>query len=215
MLRFLVPMLCLLPVLPAAAQVQVDPGALDALQAPAAETVPRPSSHVQPHVTRAPTTRPAQKPAATRPALPSAPPAIAVIPPPTTVPTRPAALAAPASVVPNAPGGASLDKGGMRVTFGPGRSDLSPETAAALHRLAAGTGAGGQDVITVSAYAAGSPEDPSMPRRLSLSRGLAIRSVLMADGIPSPRIIVRAMGSDGVSPADRVDIVAAANGGAR
>jgi len=57
------------------------------------------------------------------------------------------------------------------------------------------------------AYAAGRPEDPSTARRLSLSRALAVRAALMADGISSNRIYVRALGaqaSDG--PADRVDI---------
>ena len=44
------------------------------------------------------------------------------------------------------------------------------------------------DSFNVMAYAAGTPEDPSTPRRLSLSRALAVRRVLMADGVASARI---------------------------
>ena len=64
--------------------------------------------------------------------------------------------------------------------------------------------------INVIAYAAGKPDDPSTARRLSLSRGMAVRSVLLASGVPSSQIYVRALGataSDG--PADRVELVVA------
>ncbi|HVZ27227.1 MAG TPA: OmpA family protein, partial [Rhizomicrobium sp.] len=44
-------------------------------------------------------------------------------------------------------------------------------------------------------------------RRLSLKRALAIRQVLIDDGVPSERIDVRAMGgADDGGPADRVDV---------
>ena len=57
------------------------------------------------------------------------------------------------------------------------------------------------------AYAAGTPEDPSTARRLSLSRALAVRSALMADGVTSARIYVRALGATGGDEApDRVDL---------
>ena len=57
------------------------------------------------------------------------------------------------------------------------------------------------------AYAAGTPEDPSTARRLSLSRALAVRSALMADGVTSSRIYVRALGATGGDePPDRVDL---------
>ena len=57
------------------------------------------------------------------------------------------------------------------------------------------------------AYAAGTPEDPSTARRLSLSRALAVRSALMADGVTSSRIYVRALGATGGDEApDRVDL---------
>jgi hypothetical protein len=62
------------------------------------------------------------------------------------------------------------------------------------------------------AYAAGTPEDPSTARRLSLARALAVRSALIADGVSSTRIYVRALGAQpggalaGDAPADRVDL---------
>ena len=64
--------------------------------------------------------------------------------------------------------------------------------------------------VQVTAFAAGSPEDPSTPRRLSLARALAARAVLINEGIASTRIYVRALGSAaGDGPADRVDLSAA------
>ena len=51
--------------------------------------------------------------------------------------------------------------------------------------------------FNVVAYAAGTPDDPSTARRLSLSRALAVRSALMADGVGSARIYVRALGAAG------------------
>jgi hypothetical protein len=61
--------------------------------------------------------------------------------------------------------------------------------------------------FNVVAYATGTPEDPSTARRLSLSRALAVRSVLMANGISSSRIYVRALGAaGGDEPPDRVDL---------
>ena len=59
----------------------------------------------------------------------------------------------------------------------------------------------------VRGYAAGTLGDPSMARRLSLSRSLAVRNVLIAEGINSAQIYVRALGSNLTGePADRVDV---------
>jgi outer membrane protein OmpA-like peptidoglycan-associated protein len=69
----------------------------------------------------------------------------------------------------------------------------------------------------VSAFAAGTPEDPSTARRVALSRALAVRSVLIAEGVPSARIYVKALGASSPTaaegPADRVDVTV--GGGAR
>jgi hypothetical protein len=68
--------------------------------------------------------------------------------------------------------------------------------------------------VTVQAYAQGTKEDPSTPRRLSLSRGLAARAVLLNDGIASTRIYLRALGASdaGDGPPNRVDVTLEAPG---
>jgi hypothetical protein len=69
------------------------------------------------------------------------------------------------------------------------------------------TPSGGTVTFNVVAYAAGIADDPSVARRVSLSRGLSVRAALMADGVPSTRIYVRALGaSGGDAPPDRVDL---------
>ncbi len=65
----------------------------------------------------------------------------------------------------------------------------------------------GASGIQLEAYG-GSPGDKSSDaRRLSLRRALAVRQLLIDDGVPSARIDVRAMGgADDKGPADRVDV---------
>ncbi|MDP9095036.1 MAG: hypothetical protein M3N26_00535 [Pseudomonadota bacterium] len=142
-----------------------------------------------------------------KPAIPVSPPAILALPPPVAVPL---AHPAPPPVVPladDAPGTAMAIPNGLRVSFGTDRADLSPATAAALTQFADGLVAQPTASINLFAYAAGSPDDPSTPRRLSLQRALAARAVLMKAGIPSPRIYPRALGPAGGSEPDRVDVV--------
>ena len=62
----------------------------------------------------------------------------------------------------------------------------------------------------MNAWSAGTPDDPSTPRRLSLARALAVRAVLISEGVASPRIYVRALGADGGDPPDRAEITRAA-----
>jgi outer membrane protein OmpA-like peptidoglycan-associated protein len=95
----------------------------------------------------------------------------------------------------------------VRLVFEEGKTDLTPADEAAVRDLARAIPAPAADSISVIAYAAGKPDDPSTARRVSLSRGLAVRSVLLASGVPSAQIYVRALGStasDG--PADRVEL---------
>jgi hypothetical protein len=93
------------------------------------------------------------------------------------------------------------------VTFGGGEADLSPGSAAAIQNLVRTVPSGDNTSFNVVAYAAGTPEDPSTARRLSLSRALAVRSALIADGVNSARIYVRALGAaGGDEPPDRVDL---------
>jgi outer membrane protein OmpA-like peptidoglycan-associated protein len=204
-----------------AAQVTTDPRALDQLQPtgqahpPAKPPPPRPA---QQRPTRAKTTASttAHPPAVAppqEPLVPIAPPPPPVIPEPVSVPVRPVSTPAPPAVADDAPGTATQIEGGLRLTFGTDRADLNPATDTALRALVHGaaTPTGSSTTFTVTAYAAGTPEDPSTPRRLSLSRALTVRSVLINEGIASIRIYVKALGAaapaiaDG--PPDRADIV--------
>jgi outer membrane protein OmpA-like peptidoglycan-associated protein len=140
------------------------------------------------------TSKPAATPAAAPPALPTQQPAQP--PPATTVPgPAPSPLPLPPTV---------------RLVFEAGKADLTPAGEAAIQDLARAIPAPAEDSISVLAYAAGKPDDPSTARRLSLSRGLAVRSVLLASGIPSARIYVRALGATASNgPADRVELTVA------
>ncbi len=158
----------------------------------------------------APQPVPAPQAAPTPPAatLPEAPPpiiALAPVPPP-----PPAAQAPPPPPPPisdTATSAASAAGAGLRVTFGPGESDLSPASATAIQNLVKNGPQGDGISFNVVAYAAGTPEDPSTARRLSLARALAVRSALIADGVSSTRIYVRALGAQASdAPADRVDL---------
>jgi outer membrane protein OmpA-like peptidoglycan-associated protein len=141
--------------------------------------------------------------------VPTAPPAAPDLPPPIIVPTRPPPPPAPVPVTPGAPGAATTSAEGLRVTFGPERADLNPDSDAAITALAHAAPAPDSS-FTITAYAAGG-DDPSTPRRLSLSRALAVRGALMEAGIASVRIYVKALGASAPSiaegPPDRVDIV--------
>jgi hypothetical protein len=122
---------------------------------------------------------------------------------------RPDVPPPPATIAADAPGTATPITGGLRITFGPGRSDLNDATADALRKLAHDAPADAS--FSVSGYAPGMPEDPSTPRRLSLSRVLTVRSLLIAQGIASSRIYPKALGASAPDlaqgPADRADLV--------
>lgn len=198
------------------AQVKVDPQALDALT-PHTTRVPQP---VKPHPARPEPAHPSTGttvrtgPATPLPPVPAAPPPTIDLPPPITVPTRPVPAPVAPPVSADAPGTATPIPGGLRITFGPGRADLNPATEAGVQSLVHGgrgiAPAAADASFTVTSFAAGTPEDPSTARRLSLSRAIGVRSVLIAQGIASVRIFVRALGpasagfTDG--PPDRVDV---------
>ncbi len=201
--------LLLITTVSARAQATLDPRALEPLQKPAA--TPSPAA-VAPPAAPGRISHPAAPATPAQPQIrvPLAPPRVPVIPPPLVVPTRPLPPPAPPPVAAEAPGAAGAIPGGLRVTFGEGRADLNPGTVAALRTLAHGAGVVS---FSVAAFCRGTPEDPSTPRRFALSRALAVRSVLIAEGIPSIRIFVKALGAGhGVEdgPADRVDVTTAA-----
>lgn len=64
--------------------------------------------------------------------------------------------------------------------------------------------------IQLEAFGGKAGDKSSDARRLSLKRALIIRQLLIDDGIPSERIVVRAMGGAGSGALDRVDIFVAA-----
>jgi len=183
---------------------------------PPAPTAPPPAPAVPPPAPAAPAAGAAATAAAaaaiTLPDAPAAPPVIPPVPTPAAAapPPRPTPVAAAGSTAATLPEGVRAGlREGLRVTFATGRSDLSPEAAAALERFAKSMPRDDMVTLNIAAYAAGNPEDPSTPRRLALARALAIRTALMAEGIASARIYVRAHGTSGdfaAGPADRVDI---------
>jgi outer membrane protein OmpA-like peptidoglycan-associated protein len=132
--------------------------------------------------------------AAIAPITPPAPPPGSQPPAPPPVSDKATTAAAPTST-------------GLRLTFAPGESDLSPESSASIKQLTAAAPTGDATTFNVLAYAPGKADDPSTARRISLSRAMAVRSALVADGVPSARIFVRALGEQyGDGPPDRVDI---------
>ena len=147
-------------------------------------------------------------PTAAKPAVPAAPPnAVAIPPPAVVVPTAPPPPPPPVPVADDAPDAVASVEGGVQVTFGHDRSDLNRAAVAAIEAVAAEARAK-PGALDLTAYAAGTADDPSTPRRLSLARALAVRAVLLRAGIESPRIYVRAEGASPPSgPADRVDLV--------
>ena len=217
-----------LPVLFAAGVAAADPAARGRAQAQAQPrtppaAAPAPNSAPAPTIPDAPdpppvlapapgiaTPAPVDIPSAPAPLIPLAPPAPPVIPPPLAVPMRPVPPPPAVEIAPDARGTATRTDDGWRITFGPGSAELNPATAQALREFARGLPA--QASVTVSAFAPGAPEDPSTSRRLSLSRALAARGVLIGEGIASPRIIVRALGASqpaiAAGPPDRVDLAA-------
>ena len=172
-------------------------------QTPAAQSAQPPAS--RPPATPAPATPALAKP----PPVPVIPPAIAALPPPAPVPPPRAQPAPAVPVAPDAPGTATATPAGLRITFGADRQDLNPATEAALRALAQTLLHDPAATVNLYAYAAGAPEDPSTPRRLSLARALAARAVLIREGVASPRIYPRALGpdTDPAAPPDRVDAV--------
>lgn len=153
---------------------------------------------------------PPQAPPPSPPPVPIAPPPAPTLPPPLVVPIRPIPPPIPAAVVAEAAGEATAEADGLRVTFGPGSSDLNPKTDAAIRELVRRAPPFAGVTFSIVAVAPGTEEDPSTPRRLSLSRALAVRSVLITEGIASSRIYVKAMGANPQAlsggPPDRADI---------
>jgi len=170
---------------------------------PATTEAPKPAAPATPGTPATPAPPPA--------VVGVAPPPVPVIPPPAPA-DAPMAPAAPPPIAENA--GTTIeplpkqDGTGVRLDFAQGASDLTPITADAVKALVAAAPKDDATTFNVMAYAAGVAEDPSTARRVSLSRGLAVRAALMAYGVPSTHIYVRALGAlPGDGPQDRVDVL--------
>jgi outer membrane protein OmpA-like peptidoglycan-associated protein len=197
---------------PALAQVTVDLHALQALP-DRPEATPRPRA-APPNLVRVPNTT-AKLAAPASPATPAVPPAIPQAEPDTAVVNPIPAPEPPAGAPPPPPPPvsetaatkAAPTNAGLRLTFAPGASDLNPDSTASIKDLTSAAPAGDGTTFNVQAYAPGTADDPSTARRISLARAMAVRNALVADGVPSARIFVRALGAQhGDGPPDRVDI---------
>jgi outer membrane protein OmpA-like peptidoglycan-associated protein len=104
---------------------------------------------------------------------------------------------------------ANLTKSGA-VLFESGATDPSPSQFDGVKLLAGNLNAAleaGAARIQIEAYGGAPGDKSSDARRLSLKRALAVRQLLIDDGVPSARIDVRAMGGvEDKGPVDRVDV---------
>ena len=199
------------------------------------KTPPKPETKPPPAVAGAPPPPAKPIPSGAQPPTPGgspAPPAavVGLTPPPAAVIPPPAPDSAPMAPTPpptiSATAGTTLaalpqkEGQGVRLAFAPGDADLTQQTADAVKALVAAAPKSDLTTYNVMAYATGVPQDPSAARRLSLSRALQVRSALMAYGVPSTHIYVRAMGAQagaqggpqgapqgGEGPGDRVDVL--------
>jgi len=120
---------------------------------------------------------------------------------PATTPT--VAAVEPATTPSAAPTPAKADPLKIRILFSADSIELQEQVKPALAQLASQLKADKDMQIQLLSYASGGDA-----RRLSLTRALAVRANLIAQGIDSTRMIVKARGdkSDGGNP-DRLDIV--------
>ena len=101
-----------------------------------------------------------------------------------------------------------VDKGDiLTILFAADDSQLPAGAQPALTSLAKRMSRDDSMTLQLLAYADGDASNISKARRLSLSRALEVRRVLMDMGVRSTRIEVRALGNkqDGTGPIDRVD----------
>lgn len=180
-----------------------EPAEVPPLAAPAPLPLPPvpPAPAAPPPVIAAPAPVPPPSVAAPVPAPP------AVVPRPE--PTPPAVVAAPRPASPPAearPAGPLPER--VQLLFAPEAQELTEAMRAELRALAGALPDSDATRLTVNAYAGGDPANPSLARRASLSRALAVRTALMEAGVRSTRIDVRALGLNaGDGPPDRVDVL--------
>jgi outer membrane protein OmpA-like peptidoglycan-associated protein len=186
------------------------------MRAPAAPARPLATSAPSTNAPSTPVVKPVAAPSA--PVPPNAatvPSTVTLIPAPALPTEQPSAPPSSTTIAAPAPKPEPLPPP-VRLLFEAGTTDLTPVDEAAIRELAHAIPTTDSSSVNVVAYAAGKPDDASTARRLSLSRGMAVQSVLLASGVPSTQIYVRALGaaaSDG--PADRVELIVARTGSTR
>jgi outer membrane protein OmpA-like peptidoglycan-associated protein len=122
---------------------------------------------------------------------------------------EPAAKAPEQQMAALTPSDDSLNPGSRRrIGFSEGSARLNDDARKTIEELAAALKKDDKLRLQLFAYARGGEGSSNNPRRLSLSRALAVRSELIDEGIVGRRIEVRAEGDrykDG--PPDRVDMI--------
>lgn len=162
-------------------------------QASTSAPPPAPSAGAPTPVTPAPAPA-APSPTASAPAVAPAPgPAMPAAPAPQTAAAR----------APPVPLG-----DGTRIPFAGEETDLNDAGKQALAGIVQKLQAQSDLRVQLLAYASGPADQASKARRTSLSRALAVRTYLLAQGIQSTRIDVRALGNTtDEQPVDRVDAI--------
>jgi outer membrane protein OmpA-like peptidoglycan-associated protein len=178
--------------------------AVAALTPPAPEPTPK-----QPASSDAAT--PPSKPAVTAtapPPLASAPgiTARAPVPPSTAVPpTTPAAGSPPVQMA----AATTVGNPANTLAFKPGVTDLGSGDQPVIDAVANRLLANENFRVQLISHATGGADDAMEARRVSLARAVAVRAYLVAKGVPSQRIDVRALGNhvDSGPVADQLDLV--------
>lgn len=126
-------------------------------------------------------------------------------PPPPPVVSAPQKLAVlPPGLTPSAPTSGAA----ATLLFAPGAVDLSAQSSALLDALVSSLQP--QQRLQLKSFAAGVQDDAEV-RRIALKRALAARSHLLAKGLESTRIDVRALGpADDGGSSDRLDVIVVA-----
>jgi outer membrane protein OmpA-like peptidoglycan-associated protein len=180
------------PAVPAPAKPSAAPAPAAPKQASAPPAAPAASTAVasaqQPRSLLTPPPPPAQTAAAAPAAQPKAEETKVAALPPATAP--------------------SADPGTLRISFGVGGADLPAGAAANVKALAQRLVKDPALRVQLVAYASDPEKSISRSRRLSLERAIAVRKVLLAAGVESTRIDLRALGEQsGGGPPDRVDAI--------
>jgi outer membrane protein OmpA-like peptidoglycan-associated protein len=128
------------------------------------------------------------------------------------MPAHPRPKPPPVPIKADAEGTVTAIPGGSRITFGSGVAALNQASYDAILAIGSLARANPALQINVTAWAPGTPDDPSPARMLALERALAARAVLINAGIESDRIIAVSKGFDGIAgaPPDRLEITAGA-----